>query len=190
MCCLRVCVPLFPRAAALVPTATQIDFYNGGGVDIAVLGLAEADPAGNVNVSNFGGGRMPGCGGFIDISQNAKKVIYVGTFTSGGLKVAVEAGKLAIRQEGRLQKFRTAVHEKTFAGASANGRPILFITERAVFRLAQHQGTAGSGGSSGCAVELIEVAPGVDIERDILPHMGFRPLMRAVKLMPAQIFQP
>lgn len=173
------------NAASHVPTASMIDFYNGGGVDIACLGLAEADPAGNVNVSNFGAGRMPGCGGFIDISQNAKTVLFVGTFTSGGLKVAVDGGALRIRQEGRLQKFRAAVHEKTFAGASANGRRVLYITERAVFGLAAQPGRGST------SVELLEVAPGIDIERDILPHMGFVPLIRGtVKQMPAQIFQP
>ncbi|EFN53785.1 hypothetical protein CHLNCDRAFT_36346 [Chlorella variabilis] len=171
--------------ACLVPTASMIDFYNGSGVDVACLGLAEVDPTGSVNVSNFGNGRMPGCGGFIDISQTAKKVLFVGTFTSSGLKVAVEAGRLAIRQEGSLQKFRRAVHEKTFAGASANGRTVLYITERAVFRLAQQQPGAGA---SACVLELVEVAPGIDIERDILPHMEFRPLVRSVRQMPPQIF--
>ncbi|KAI3425234.1 hypothetical protein D9Q98_009002 [Chlorella vulgaris] len=174
--------------ACLVPTASMIDFYNGSGVDLACLGLAEADPAGNVNVSNFGGGRMPGCGGFIDISQTAKKVVFVGTFTSGGLKVAVEGGRLLIQQEGRLLKFRRAVHEKTFAGSSANGRTVLFITERAVFRLLSQREQQSCGSES--AIELIEVAPGIDIERHILRWMEFKPLMRAVKQMPAQVFAP
>ncbi|PSC74812.1 transferase [Micractinium conductrix] len=176
------------NASCLVPTASQIDFYAGGGVDLAVLGMAEVDASGNVNVSNFPG-RMPGCGGFIDISQNAKKLLFVGTFTGGGLKLAVEAGKLAIRQEGRLRKFKTAVQEKTFAGSSGNSRTIMYITERAVFRLTSQQQQQGGGGG-GHAVELLEVAPGVDIDKDILPLMDFRPIMRGVRQMPAICFQP
>ncbi|KAI7836601.1 hypothetical protein COHA_009559 [Chlorella ohadii] len=169
--------------ACLTPTASMIDFYNGSGVDLCCLGMAEVDAAGNVNVSNFPG-RMPGCGGFIDISQTSKKVCFVGTFTSGGLKVAVEGGQLRIKQEGRNRKFMAAVNEKTFAGSTVNGRTVLIITERAVFRLVKPQG------GSGPAVELIEVAPGIDIERDVLAHMAFRPLIRSVKPMPAAIFQP
>ncbi|GAB4815940.1 hypothetical protein N2152v2_002986 [Parachlorella kessleri] len=153
------------NAAALVPTATMIDFYNGGGVDMACLGMAEVDPEGNVNVSNFGGGRMPGCGGFIDISQTAKKVVFVGTFTSGGLQVAVEGGRLVVRQEGRVRKFVKSVFEKTFVASSAGGRPILYVTERAVFRLT-HQGLV-----------LEEVAPGIDLERQVLALMDFKPLV-------------
>eukprot|EP00887_Chlorella_sp_A99_P000146 scaffold16.g146.t1 len=181
------------NTSALVPTSTVIDFYSGGGVDIACLGMAEArardamrpvDAQGNVNVSRFGGpgGRMPGCGGFIDISQSAKKVVFVGTFTSGPFQVAVEAGRLRIEREGKLRKFVGSVGEKTFVGSSGRGRPILYITERAVFRLVE-----GSGGAS--AVELAEVAPGVDVQRDVLAHMAFKPIVRpSLKLMPAVCF--
>lgn len=130
---------------------------------------------------------MPGCGGFIDISQTAKKVAFVGTFTSGGLRVAVEGGRLLILEEGRTRKFRRRVVEKTFAGASGRGRPVLFITERAVFRLV----AAPPGGGGGCQVELADVAPGVDLQRDVLAHMDFIPLLQrggAPKLMDSRIF--
>jgi propionate CoA-transferase len=156
----------------------MIDFYNGGGVDVAILGMAEVDEEGNVNVSYFPP-RTPGCGGFIDISQTAKRVIFVGTFTSGGLKVHLEGGKLRIDQEGKNQKFTKRVRQKTFAASTANGRTILYITERAVFRLAEGKG-----------LELLEAAPGVDVDKDILGQMGFKPVMKDVKTMDQRVFKP
>ncbi|KAK9909800.1 hypothetical protein WJX75_007599 [Coccomyxa subellipsoidea] len=164
------------NADCIVPCATMLDFYNGGGVDMACLGAAEVDQEGNVNVHSFPG-RQPGCGGFIDISQAAKEVIFAGTFTTGGLKVAVEDGKLRIIQEGRSRKFKRRVSEKTFAASSAKGRRILYVTERAVFRLREGEG-----------IELTEIAPGIDLERDILAYMPFRPLMKDVKVMDKRCF--
>lgn len=157
---------------------TQFDFYDGGGLDVAFLGLAQMDAAGNVNVSKFGP-KIAGCGGFINITQNAKKVIYCGTFTAGGLKVAVDNGGLKILQEGKVKKLIGQVEQVTFAGSYAirNNQPVIYITERAVFEL-----TADG-------VELKEVAPGIDIQKDILEQMDFKPVIKYVKIMDERIFR-
>jgi propionate CoA-transferase len=168
------------NADAYVEMTAQFDWYSGGGVDVAFEGAAQIDAKGNVNVSKFNG-MFVGCGGFIDITQHAGKVVYCGTFTAGGLKVAVSAGKLAILQEGKVRKYIGAVEQVTFSGSYATklGQPILFVTERCVFELRDGQ------------LVLIEVAPGIDIERDILAHMDFTPLMPdKPKPMPVEIFQP
>ena len=157
---------------------TQFDFYDGGGLDVAFLGLAKMDRSGNINVSKFGP-KIAGCGGFINITQNAKKVVYCGTFTAGGLKIAVGEGRLVIQQEGKVKKLIDLVEQVTFAGAYAvrHGQPVLYVTERAVFEL-----TADG-------VELKEVAPGIDIQRDILSQMDFTPILKDVKTMDARIFR-
>ena len=165
---------------ACIPVPSQMDFYHGGGLDLAFLGLAEVDAEGNVNVSRFGG-QLAGCGGFIDITQNAKRVVFCGTFTAGGLRVAVEGGKLRILQEGRHPKFLHHVEQITFSGRYARARrqPVLYVTERAVFTLTPE------------GVVLSEVAPGVDVSRDILPHMAFPPLVPAdPRPMDPRIFAP
>ena len=156
----------------------MFDFYDGGGLDMACLGMAECDEKGNVNVSRFGP-RLIGCGGFINISQNTRSMVFAGTFTAGGLEVAVSDGRLQILQEGRARKFVKKVNQVTFSGdyAVKKGQPVYFITERCVFQ----RGRKG--------LVLTEVAPGVDIEKDILAHMDFTPIVRDPVLMDSRIFR-
>lgn len=156
---------------AIIDQPSQFDFYDGGGLDIAILGLAQADAQGNLNVSQFGP-RLAGAGGFINISQNAKTVVFVGTFTAGSLQVEAADGRLRIVHEGGARKFVRAVEHRTFSGAEAlrRGRRVLYVTERCVFRLVPSGAPEGGG-----ALELIELAPGMDLEHDVLAHMAFRP---------------
>jgi propionate CoA-transferase len=167
------------NAEAIIDQPTQFDFYDGGGLDITFLGLAQADAQGNLNVSRFGP-RLAGAGGFINISQTARKVVFVGTFTAGNLTVAIEDGELKIITEGATAKFVPLVEHRTFSGEYAfkSGQTVLYITERCVFRLIE-------GG-----LELIEIAPGIDLERDILALMAFRPTISPnLKTMDARIFR-
>jgi propionate CoA-transferase len=163
---------------AVIHQNQQFDFYDGGGLDLACLGMAQVDAAGNVNVSRFSS-RLAGAGGFINISQSAKKIVFAGTFTSGGLKIAVENGALRVLREGKMHKFLAEVEQVTFSGdyAAETGQAVLYVTERCVL-----QRTAAG-------MELIEVAPGIDIARDILAHMDFKPLTGTVRLMDERIFR-
>ncbi len=172
---------------AVIDQPNQFDFYDGGGLDVAVLGLAQADAQGNLNVSKFGS-RLAGAGGFINISQNAKTVVFVGTFTAGDLDVVLEHGRLRIRSEGSMRKFVQTVEHRTFSGRESirRGQRVLYVTERCVFRL-KGIGAAKDGAT---ALELIEIAPGVDLERDVLGQMDFMPLISPhLALMESALFQ-
>jgi len=164
---------------AVVDQPYQFDFYDGGGLDIAFLSFAEVDPEGNVNVSRFGD-KIVGIGGFVNISQNARKVVFSGTFTSGGLAIQSGDGRLQIVTEGRHSKFVSSIQQICYNApfAASQGRKALFITERAVFEVNEH------------GFEVVEVAPGIDLETDVLARMAFKPKVSAnLKLMDARIFK-
>jgi propionate CoA-transferase len=168
------------NADAFVEQMVQFDWYSGGGLDIAFESFAQVDGIGNVNVSKFNG-KSVGCGGFIDITQHAKKVVYVGSFTAGGLKLTAGGGKLKIATEGKHKKLVKQVEQITSSGAYAAKikQPVMFITERCVFELRDGK------------LALTEIAPGIDIDKDILAQMEFKPITTpAPKLMDAGIFQP
>ena len=164
---------------AVIDQPYQFDFYDGGGLDMAFLGLAQVDARGDLNVSKFGP-KLAGAGGFINISQNAKKVIFVGTFNAGRLHVAIENEKLVILDEGTARKFVQHVEHVTFSGpyAALREQQVLYVTERCVFALSPD------------GLELREVAPGIDIERDILAQMDFKPTVNDTpEMMDARIFR-
>ena len=157
---------------AIVDQPAQFDFYDGGGLDFAALGAAQIDRAGNVNVSQFAG-RFVGVGGFVNIAQNARKLVFCGTLTTGGLEVSVEGGSLKIVQEGRQSKFVESVEQICFSARRSDFKAasVLYVTERAVFRLTPE------------GIELTEVAPGIDVESQVVALMGFRPIIREIRPM-------
>ena len=164
--------------SAFLQAPFMFDFYDGGGLDITFVGMAQADRDGNVNVSRFGP-KIIGCGGFINLTQSARKCVFCGEFTAGGFEAEVGGGKLTIRQEGRVRKFIEAVEQITFSGCVARktGHDVMYITERCVFTLKPE------------GLVLSEVAPGIDVQRDILAHMDFAPIVPDnVKTMDAAIF--
>jgi propionate CoA-transferase len=166
------------NAEAFIEMPSQFDYYDGGSLDLTCLGMAELDGEGNVNVSKFGT-RVVGPGGFINISQNAKNTIYCGALTAGGLKVDIGGGKMSIVQEGKAKKFMRHVQQVTFSGDYARkvGQRVLYITERAVFQLTP------------AGVELSEIAPGLDLQTDVLGQLEGRVIVsRELRNMDARIF--
>jgi propionate CoA-transferase len=166
--------------SAMVDQPYQFDFYDGGGIDRAFLSFVEVNATGDVNISRFNG-TIVGIGGFVNISQNAKETVFSGTFTAGGLEIACEGGGLRIVTEGAHRKFRDTIEQISYSGsfAATEGRRALFVTERAVFRLA------------GGRLTLVEIAPGVDLDRDVLAQMDFVPDMPAPpRLMDSRLFRP
>ncbi|HEX4597316.1 MAG TPA: acyl CoA:acetate/3-ketoacid CoA transferase [Burkholderiaceae bacterium] len=164
---------------AVIDQPYQFDLYDGGGLDLAFLGLAQTDREGNVNVSRFGS-KLAGAGGFINISQNAKKLVFVGTFCCGRLQLEVHGGQVRLLDQSGTCKFVREVEHRTFSGryAALRSQPVLYVTERCVFTLTQD------------GLELIEVAPGIDIARDILARMDFEPIIRGTpRTMDARIFR-
>lgn len=166
--------------ASFLSHTTMFDYYHGGNLDMTFLGAAQVDRDGNVNVSRFGG-RAAGQGGFIDISQTSKKVVFCTYFTAKGFEATVAGGKLHIEKEGAVPKFVEKVDQITFNGtlARAEGKEVCFVTERCVFVLAEQ------------GLMLTEIAPGVDMQQDILSHMSFCPQISGkLKRMDARIFTP
>lgn len=151
---------------ALVSSPEQFDFYDGGGLDIGYLGMAQVDADGNVNVSRFGS-QLPGCGGFINITQNAEKVVFSGTLTNGDVEATVGGGTLDVESDASKPKFLESVEQITFSGEYAveTDQPVVYVTERAVFELEAD------------GLVLTEVAPGVDLEADVLGKMEFDPIV-------------
>jgi propionate CoA-transferase len=166
----------FPQA--IIDQPAQFDFYDGGGLDFAALGAAQIDSKGNVNVSKFGT-RIAGIGGFANIAHNAKKIVFCGTFTTNGLEVTCQQGSLSIARDGQTKKFVEQVEQVCYAAENSSRyqSEVLYITERAVFRKCD------------LGLELIETAPGVDLERDILAQMEFRPVIRSIRSMPSHCFR-
>ncbi|MFT3818455.1 MAG: CoA-transferase [Rubrivivax sp.] len=165
---------------AMLRAPSQFDFYDGGGLDIAFLGMAELDAQGNVNVSKFGP-KLAGAGGFINISQNAKKVVFLGTFTAGRQAVRVEDGRLHLATAGNAVKLVNEVQHRTFSGEYARRRhqQVMYVTERCVFRLVDE------------GLELVEIAAGVDLEADVLSLLPLKPLMRQPpRTMDARLLLP
>lgn len=166
--------------SAILFHADLLDFFHGGGLEQAFLGLAECDPEGNVNVSRFKG-RITGIGGFVDLTQSAKNVYLIGTFTAKGLRTEFRDGRLRILQEGSVRKFLRHIEQITFSAQRSRelGQNVMFITERAVFRLEEN------------GLTLTEIAPGLDLEKDVLSQMEFRPhIASPLKTMDADLFEP
>ena len=151
---------------AIIDSSEMFDFYDGGGLDIAFMGLAQADRLGNVNVSKFSN-RIAGTGGFVNITQNSRMIVYCGTFTAGGSELAIRDGRLKVVREGRIKKFVREVEHLTFSGPHAreDGHEALYVTERAVFQLTDQ------------GLRLTEIAPGVDLQKHVLDQMEFAPLV-------------
>ena len=163
----------------MIDSPSQFDFYGGGGLDIAFLGFGELDAEGNVNVSRLGGVTV-GPGGFIDIAQNARKVVFCGTFEAKGVEYEIGDGEIHIKNHGQVRKLLTEVGQITFSGkqALASGQEVLYVTERAVFELNED------------GLSLREIAPGINLKTDVLDRMGFAPIIpEKLTQMPSDCFQ-
>lgn len=163
---------------AMITHDQQMDYYNGAGVDITFMGAGELDSEGNVNATKMGK-LCTGSGGFIDITQNAKKVVFCATFSTGGTKVNLENNEVKVEAEGSIKKMVSKVSQISFNGKNARekGQEVYFVTERAVFRLVKE------------GVKLIEIAPGIDLEKDVLEMMEFKPIIEEdLKVMDAKLF--
>ena len=166
------------NATAMLDAATQFDFYGGGGLDVAFLGFGEFDAEGSVNVSRLGGITV-GPGGFIDIAQNARKVVFCGTLAAKGVKLATGDGRMRVLQQGTVRKLVRQVDQITFSGPQGlvRGQQVLYLTERCSFRLTPE------------GIELFEIAPGIDLQRDILDQMEFAPRVAAdLRIMASEFF--
>ncbi|MCR4427422.1 MAG: acyl CoA:acetate/3-ketoacid CoA transferase, partial [Firmicutes bacterium] len=168
------------NSEAMIEHSSMFDFYDGGGLDVTFVGLAQVDRHGNVNVSKFASA-IPGCGGFIDITHKTRRIVFCGTFTAGGLEVAVDTSGVKVVKEGAIRKIVGDVEQVTLNGelAAAKGQEILYVTERCVFKLTQE------------GPVLVEIAPGIDLERDIISLVEFPiPVSEDLRTMDARIFQP
>lgn len=163
---------------AMIGHHEQMDYYNGAGVDVTFMGFGELDGEGNVNATKMGV-RCTGCGGFIDITQNAKKVVFCGTFTASGCGFDFTDGKLTIVNEGKIRKMVSEVAQYSFNGklARARGQQVYIVTERAVFKLGEQ------------GVMLIEIAPGIDLQTQVLDLMDFKPIISGdLKIMNGNLY--
>ena len=171
------------NATAIIEMNEMFDFYDGGGLDICFLGAAQVSKEGNVNVSRMSADRLTGPGGFINISQSTRNIVFMTPMTTKGLKIdTTEKGELDIQQEGQIKKFVNDVFEVTFSGEEAvrRGQNVFYVTERAVFRR-----TAGHD-----VLELIEIAPGIDLQKDVLDQLEFTPAVSPnLKTMDKRIFK-
>jgi propionate CoA-transferase len=164
---------------AMIDAGYQFDWYDGGGLDVAILSFAQVDPQGNVNVSKFGG-RIAGIGGFVNISQGAKRVVFVGTLRAGKQRVRFGDAGIVIDQEARAAKFVPVLEQISFSGEYARrwNVPVTYVTERAVFELERD------------GLVLTEVAPGLDVERDVLRQMDFGPrISTQLRIMDERLFR-
>ncbi|WEG13422.1 acyl CoA:acetate/3-ketoacid CoA transferase [Pullulanibacillus sp. KACC 23026] len=167
------------NAYAMLSHVDQMDYYNGAGVDVTFMGAGELDGEGNVNATKMGP-LCTGAGGFIDITQNAKKVVFCATFNTGGAKIGFENSQVKIEEDGSIKKMVLKVSQISFNGqlAREKGQEVLFVTERAVFKLVKE------------GVMLIEIAPGVDLQKDVLDQMDFQPIISSeLKVMDNRLFE-